>query len=90
LTKLEGTSPDVPRKEFFGSAGALPSRKNRSPFVAFPTADLPTLRLVENSFVDAQKACYNESSALRVLTPEKGRAKIKVTLEGIDAKKKAC
>jgi hypothetical protein len=27
LTKLEGTSPDVPRKEFFGSAGALPSRK---------------------------------------------------------------
>ena len=79
----------MPRKEFFGSAGALPSRKNRSPFVAFPTADLPTLRL-ENSFIDAQKACYNESSALRVLTPEKGRAKVKAPLEGIDAKKKAC
>jgi hypothetical protein len=29
LTKLEGTSPDVPRKEFFGSAGALPSRKKK-------------------------------------------------------------
>jgi hypothetical protein len=31
-----------------------------------------------------------ESSALRVLTPEKGRAKVKAPLEGIDAKKKAC
>jgi hypothetical protein len=31
-----------------------------------------------------------ESSALRVLTPEKGRTKVKAPLEGIDAKKKAC
>jgi hypothetical protein len=28
--KLEGTSPDVPK--FFGSAGALPSKKKHLPF----------------------------------------------------------
>ena len=69
-------------KNFSAVQEHCPPEKKRSPFIAFPTA--------ENSFVDAQKACYNESSALRVLTPEKGRAKVKAPLEGIDAKKKAC
>jgi hypothetical protein len=77
-------------KNFSAVQEHCPPEKNRSPFIAFPTADLLTSRLAENSFVDAQKACYNESSALRVLTPEKGRAKVKAPLEGIDAKKKAC
>jgi hypothetical protein len=72
-------------KNFSAVQEHCPPEKNRSPFVAFPTADLPKILLLT-----LQKACYNENSALRVLTPEKGRTKIKAPLEGIDAKKKAC
>jgi hypothetical protein len=42
-------------KNFSAVQEHCPPEKNRSPFVAFPTADLPTLRLAENSFVDAPK-----------------------------------
>jgi hypothetical protein len=68
LTKLDGTSTDV--LEIFGSAGALPSRKK-----PFATRYSPFVTFLKILLVDAEKkACYNGSSALRVLTPEKGRA----------------
>ena len=67
LTKLKGASTDV--LEIFGSARALPSKKT------IRHSLLAIRYLFENSFVDAEKkACYNESSTLKVLTPEKGRA----------------
>jgi hypothetical protein len=42
-------------KNFSAVQEHCPPEKNRSPFVAFPTADLLTSRFAENSSVDAPK-----------------------------------